>query len=171
MLAANRRPRSNPTAFGAARPGKSARAPRSLKASAIGHLARREHSRAELRAKLVATGATRDEVDAVLDEIAALGYLSDARFAKSLVGQKAGAMSKRAISASLKAKGVDADVASAAVAASDVDDQDAMVALWLRKFGAPPANDREKARQVRFLQSRGFALSAIFKLLRAPPSD
>jgi len=124
-----------------------------------------------LRNKLVATGATRDEVDAVLDEIAALGYLSDTRFAKALVGQKSGAMSKRSISASLKAKGVDADVASAALAASDVDDHDAMVALWLRKFGAPPANDREKARQVRFLQSRGFALSAIFKLLRDPPSD
>ena len=124
-----------------------------------------------MRNKLVATGATRDEVDAVLDEIAALGYLSDTRFAKALVGQKSGAMSKRSISASLKAKGVDADVASAALAASDVDDQDAMVALWLRKFGAPPANDREKARQVRFLQSRGFGLSAIFKLLRDPPSD
>ena len=124
-----------------------------------------------MRNKLVATGATRDEVDAVLDEIAALGYLSDTRFAKALVGQKSGAMSKRSISASLKAKGVDADVASAALAASDVDDHDAMVALWLRKFGAPPANDREKARQVRFLQSRGFALSAIFKLLREPPSD
>ena len=124
-----------------------------------------------MRNKLVATGATRDEVDAVLDEIAALGYLSDTRFAKALVGQKSGAMSKRSISASLKAKGVDADVASAALAASDVDDHDAMVALWLRKFGAPPANDREKARQVRFLQSRGFALSAIFKLLRDPPSD
>ena len=171
MHAANRRPRSNPTAFGTARPGKSARAPKSLKATAIGHLARREFSRAELRNKLVATGATRDEVDAVLDEIAALGYLSDTRFAKALVGQKSGAMSKRSISASLKAKGVDADVASAALAASDVDDHDAMVALWLRKFGAPPANDREKARQVRFLQSRGFALSAIYKLLRDPPSD
>ena len=124
-----------------------------------------------MRNKLVATGATRDEVDAVLDEIAALGYLSDTRFAKALVGQKSGAMSKRSISASLKAKGVDADVASAALAASDVDDHDAMVALWLRKFGAPPASAREKARQVRVLQSRGFALSAIFKLLRDPPSD
>jgi regulatory protein len=141
-----------------------------LKARAVGYLARREYSRAELRDKLVATGATRDEADVVLDEITALGYLSDTRFATSVVGQKAGVMSKRAISASLKAKGVDPDVASAALAASDVDDQDAMVALWQRKFGAPPANDREKARQIRFLQSRGFALSAIFKLLRDPPA-
>ena len=151
-------------------PARKSGPPKSLKARAVGFLARREYSRSELRDKLVATGATRDEADAVLDEIAAQGYLSDTRFAKALVRQKTGAMSKRAISASLKAKGVDADVAAAALAASEVDDEDAMVALWRRKFGAPPANDREKARQVRFLQRRGFALSAIFKLLRGPPS-
>jgi DNA-binding transcriptional MerR regulator len=33
-----------------------------------------------------------------------------------------------------------------------------------------PANDKEKARQIRFLQSRGFSLSAIIKLLRNPPT-
>lgn len=136
----------------------------------MAYLARREYSRAELRDKLIAAGASRDEVDVVLDEITALGYLSDTRFANALVRQKTGAMSTRAITASLKAKGVTADVASAAIAESEIDDHDVMVALWSRKFGAPPANDREKARQVRFLQSRGFALSAIFKLLRDPPA-
>lgn len=144
---------------------------KTLQARAVAYLARREYSRAELREKLLATGATRDEADAVLDQMTAQGYLSDARFANALVRQRTGTVSKRAISASLKAKGVDADVASAALAGSELDDHDAMVALWRRKFGAPPANDREKARQIRFLQSRGFALSAIFRLLRAPPSD
>ncbi len=137
----------------------------------MAYLARRDYSRLELRDKLIATGASRDEVDVVLDEIAVLGYLSDTRFANALVRQKTGEMSVRAISASLKAKGVPSEVASAAIAESEIDDHDAMVALWLRKFGAPPANDREKARQVRFLQSRGFALSAIFKLLRDPPAS
>ena len=137
----------------------------------MAYLARREYSRAELREKLIATGATRDAADAVLDQMTAQGYLSDARFANALVRQRTGTVSKRAISASLKAKGVDAEVASAALAGSEVDDHDAMVALWRRKFGAPPGNDREKARQIRFLQSRGFALSAIFRLLRTPPSD
>lgn len=137
----------------------------------MSYLARREYSRAELRGKLLTSGAARDEVDAVLDEITRLGYLSDTRFAQAWVRQKAGVMSTRAISASLKAKGVPAAVASEAIAASEVDDRDAMVALWLRKFGSPPANDREKAKQVRFLQSRGYSLSAIFKLLRDPPQS
>ena len=156
-------------AFG--RPSKPAGAAKSLQARAVALLARREYSRAELRERLVATGAAPEETDAVLDAMTAQGYLSDARFANALVRQKTGAISRRAISASLKAKGVSSDVASAALEESELDDQDAMVALWRRKFGAAPANDREKARQVRFLQSRGFALSAILRLLRAPPSD
>ena len=48
---------------------------------------------------------------------------------------------------------------------------DALAALWRRRLGKPPANDKGKARQVRFLQSRGFSLSAIFKLLKRPPGE
>jgi len=152
------------------------RRPTSLKARAIALLARREYSRSELRDRLVAdqgqsAGAAETAVDAVLDELASLGYLSDARFAKSVVRQKSGGYSKRAIGAALKARGVGSDEATEALAGADVDDQATLVALWRRRFGKPPADDREKARQVRFLQSRGFSLSAIFKLLRSPPAD
>ena len=156
------------------RPSKSPRSPRPLKARAVALLARREYSRADLRDKLAAGERNADalaEIDAVLDELAALGYLSDTRFAKALVQQKSGGYSKRAIGASLKARGVSSEAVTDALAASEIDDQDAMVALWRRRFGEPPANDREKARQVRFLQSRGFSLAAIFKLLRDPPGE
>ena len=156
-------------------PADTPRPPKSLKARAIALLARREYSRAELRAKLAAGGDPDADgatgIDTMLDELAALGYLSDARFAQSVVRQKSGGYSKRAIGATLKARGVDSDAASDALAGVDVDDLDAMVALWRRRFGKPPATDKEKARQVRFLQSRGFSLSAIFKLLRNPPGE
>ena len=152
------------------------RQPKSLKAGAIALLARREYSRAELRDRLVArsgqsAGAEVTAVDAVLDELATLGYLSDERFARSLVRQKAGGYSKRAIGATLKARGVGSDAATDALAGVEVDDQETLVALWRRRFGKPPANDKEKARQARFLQSRGFSLAAILKLLRSPPGD
>ena len=155
-------------------PRRSERPAKPLKARAISLLARREYSRAELRTRLLAgdrDAADAAHVDRILDELAALGYLSDARFANAVVAKKSGDYSKRAISAKLKASGVDSEAAAAALEGSDVDDHDAMVALWRRRFGKSPANDREKARQVRFLQSRGFALSAIFRLLRHPPSD
>lgn len=145
----------------------------SLKARAIALLAWREYSRAELRAKLAgAVDRGVDDVaklDAVLDELAAQGYLSDARFATSVVRQKSGGYSKRAIGATLKARGVTGDAAAEALAGHEVDDHEAMVALWRRRFGKAPTNDRERARQVRFLQSRGFGLSEILKLLKASP--
>ena len=155
----------------------SPRPPKSLKARAIALLARREYSRLELRAKLGGErGQSGDDVkstdiEALLDELAGLGYLSDARFAQGMVRQKSGAFSKRAIGASLKARGVEGAVATSALSGVEIDDHDAMVALWRRRFGVPPSNDKEKARQVRFLQSRGFSLSAIFKLLRDPPGE
>jgi regulatory protein len=145
--------------------------PRSLKARAIGFLARREYPRAELRDKLLATGADREEVDALLDDLAANGYLSDERYAQALVRQKSGGYSRRAIAGTLKAMGVAGETATEALAENIIDDNDALIALWRRRFGRAPSDDREKARQVRFLQSRGFALSAIFKLLRHPPDE
>ena len=156
-------------------PRHSERPPKTLKARAIALLARRDYSRAELRAKLAGDRASSDVdlagVDALLDELSALGYLSDARFAQAMVRQKSGGYSKRAIGASLKARGVEGPAVSEALAGVEVDDVDAMVALWRRRFGTPPGNDKEKARQVRFLLSRGFSLSAIFKLLKSPPDE
>ncbi len=39
-------------------------------------------------------------------------------------------------------------------------------ALWQRRFGVLPKNDREKARQVRFLQARGYSITTALKVLR-----
>ena len=39
-------------------------------------------------------------------------------------------------------------------------------AVWMKKFGVVPANARDKARQMRFLQGRGFGLDIIRRLLR-----
>jgi regulatory protein len=67
--------------------------------------------------------------------------------------------------------GVTNSLPAEALAGADADDGATLVALWRRRFGRAPADDRERARQVRFLQSRGFGLSAILRLLRDPPAD
>ena len=107
----------------------------------------------------------------MLDDLVARGLLSDARFANGVVAHKRGTHSKRAIGSALKASGVDDEAIAEAIAGGAIDDESAMIALWRRRFGKAPADEREKARQVRFLQSRGFSLSAILKLLRDPPPD
>jgi len=107
-----------------------------------------------------------DEVAAALDELSAQGLLSNERFAHALVAQKSGSYSRRSIRGELKRKGVSGEAIEAALFDAPIDDDAALRALWQRRFGAPPANDREKARQIRFLQTRGFELSAILKMLR-----
>lgn len=149
--------------------------PRSLKARAIGYLARRDYARTELGQKLLGSRGEgvpdRAAVEAVLDELDTLGYLSDERYAQAVVTRKTGNFSRRAIAQELRSKGVAAETVREVLAAAETDDDAALITIWQRRFGQAPANDREKARQVRFLQSRGFALSAIFKLLRAPPGE
>jgi len=102
----------------------------------------------------------------MLDELTSLGFLSDERYVQAVAKQKAGRYSRRRIAGGLKAKGVGPDAIDLALSEAEGSDESTLRALWQRRFGRVPADEREKARQVRFLQSRGFALSAILKLLR-----
>ena len=142
---------------------------RTVKAQAIRLLARREYGRAELESRLVGGGADRAEVRSTLNDLLAQGLLSDQRFARAVVSKKAGNYARRSIAGELKAKGIAPDDVDDALREADIDDDGALAALWERRFGQLPASEREKARQVRYLQARGFSLSAIFKLLRGTP--
>ena len=137
-----------------------------MRSQVVRLLARREYARAELESRLVAKGASRDDVAVVLDELAALGYVSNERFARAFAVQKSRRYSRQRISSELKAKGVDADDIAVALTSAGVEDAATLEALWQRRFGTAPVDDRERARQVRFLQTRGFSLSAILALLR-----
>ena len=132
------------------------------------YLARRDYSRAELAQRLAQRGIAADAIEVALDQLTAAGYLSDERYAAAVVAQRTGRYGKRAIAYALKEKGVTADAAAAALAPLAAADEfvDAM-ALWHQRFRTPAANDREKARQVRFLQARGYPLSVVLKVLRA----
>jgi regulatory protein len=148
-------------------PVRQAKAPRTLRQRAIALLARRDYARAELAARLARGGADPGEVEATLDELQHAGYLCDARFASSVVRQKASSFSKRAIVHALKEKGVGREAADQAMAQlQDVDELAAATALWQRRFGSPPADERDKARQVRFLLSRGYSHGIAFRVLR-----
>jgi regulatory protein len=151
-------------AAGAARP---AVAPKAL---AVRWLARREYSRAELAQRLRHRGVAVEEIERALDELAAAGYLSDARYAQAVVAQRAGHYGKRAIVHALKERGIGAGDAAAALAPLAGSDEFADAqALWQRRFGKAPADDREKARHVRFLQARGYSLSVALRVVRAAP--
>jgi len=146
----------------------------SPKALAVRMLARRDYSRAELSQRLVRKGIPQEEVNVALDDLAAGGYLSDARYAHALVAQRSGRYGKRAIAHVLREKGIDTPDAQAALAPLAATDEVAdATALWQQRFGTAPANQREKARQVRLLLSRGYGLSVALRVLRSAgtPAD
>ncbi len=138
----------------------------SLRARAMRFLARREHSRAELQRKLSAVAEEGDDVEALLDELASKGWLSDARFAELAVRSKARRFGPLKVAHQLRAKGVGEETIAIAFASAGSDGAANLEQVWRSRFAAAPADQRERGRQVRFLQGRGFPLDDILRFLK-----
>lgn len=143
----------------------------SLRARAMRFLARREHSRAELRRKLAPRVEEGENLEAVLDELAAKGWLSDQRYAEHAIRSKARRYGPVKMAHYLKSRGVDDASIAAGLKAAGADGAPQLEAIWKSRFREAPHDEREKARQVRFLQGRGFALDEIFRFLKQLPDS
>ena len=125
---------------------------------ALSMLARREHSGAELRAKLAAKGFPADIINDALTELHRSGWLSDERFVEAFIR----ARSERGygpirIRAELQERGIDDELIASHLDARDPSWLPRLRAVWAKRFAArQPADFAEKARQMRFLQARGF---------------
>jgi regulatory protein len=129
-------------------------------------LARREHSRAELRKKLLPHVQEGEDVDAVLDQLEQRNWLSDARAAEMLVTSKRNRLGPQRIAHELRQKGIAENLIGDAIPQLKETELDTARDVWQRKFGVLPQDQKEKAKQVRFLQSRGFSLDVIFRVLK-----
>ena len=138
----------------------------SLRGRALQALARREFSRAELHAKLLPHIAETDDVAALLDDLERRGWLSDARALEQIVRIRSSRFGTQRIAHELRQKGISDELISAAIPQMKESELDAARTVWQRKFATPPQDQKEKARQVRFLQSRGFSMDVIFKVMR-----
>ena len=131
--------------------------------SAMRLLARREHSRAELRGKLVGRGFENDSVEELLQGFEDQDLLSDERFAMSLIASRAetGYGPKR-IDLELRNRGVSEELAREALAKAEIDWGQQVTDQAVRKFGSDPAQTfPEWARRARYLERRGFGQDAI----------
>ncbi len=138
----------------------------SLHTRAMKYLVRREYSRAELHAKLLLKATPDDDVDKVLDELAARGWLSDSRAAEQLVRMRRNRFGMQRIAHELRQKGIGEDLINDALPQMKDTELEAARSIWQRKFGIVPEDAKEKAKQLRFMQSRGFMPDVIFKVLR-----
>jgi regulatory protein len=134
-------------------------------------LARREHSREELRRKLAPRVEAGEDLEAVLDELAARGWLSDARYAEHAIRAKARRYGPLKMAHYLKSRGVDEEAVAAGLRAAGADGAPQLETIWKSRFRELPRDERERARQVRFLQGRGFALEEVLRFLKSRPAS
>lgn len=139
-----------------------------LRLRAMNILARREHSRAELTRKLV-PHAEADEVEALLDQLEQENLLSNSRYVDMLAHARAGKHGSLRLKADLREKGVSESEMRDALEAARMQDLEAARAVWQKKFGAQSAEVNnvaaERARQYRFLASRGFPSEVIRRVI------
>ena len=138
----------------------------SLKARALKYLSTREHSRLELARKLSRYAEEGDDVEALLDFLEKNNWLSQERFAESLVHRRAGRYGNARVLAELQQHGVDGEAFDELK--SELKDSETARAreVWRRKFNRIPQDAEERSKQMRFLLQRGFSQSAVRAALK-----
>ncbi len=133
----------------------------SLKARALRYISMREHSRLELARKLMRYAQETDDVEGLLDWLENSRFLCQQRFSESLIHRRSARFGNNRIVAELYSHGIQGD--DIAHAKADLQQGEARRAsvVLLKKFSQPAMDAQERARQMRFLQQRGFSHGAI----------
>ncbi|MGE8493402.1 recombination regulator RecX [Comamonas sp.] len=143
----------------------------SLKGRALRYLAQREHSRAELLTKLGPHVQEGEDLAAILDELEAKGFISAQRVVDSVIHTKAARYGASRVLQELRHKGVDALLIADARERLRSTELQRAREVWQRRFGAPPESPQERAKQMRFLASRGFGGDVVRQVLRDGDGD
>ena len=145
--------------------------PPSLRDRALKALTRREYSRQELRAKLQPFADDPDELEPLLDDLEKRGWLSEARFVEQLTTVRRRRFGAARILHDLREKGVSDTALAAAQSQLKDSEVDVARAVWKKKFGTLPTTLAERAKQTRFLASRGFSAEAVHAVLKKSCED
>lgn len=149
----------------------------SVKGRALRWLAQREHSRSELERKLsrivqdTADASAGQQIAAALDELAAKGLISDARVAESVLNAQGRRFGARRLKQVMQAKGLAPELVAQTLQQARTTEIDRAREVWRRRFGTPPADVAERARQVRFLAGRGFGGDVIRRVVQGGADD
>ncbi len=131
--------------------------PLSLKARAIAALARRDYSRKELHKKLAGFAQSEQDLEDLLNQLEAQKLLSNARFADAFVHQRQARFGHARLLYELEQHGLDPELIQTQKKHLHQTENERAFAVWAKKFGVAPINTYEKAKQIRFLVSRGFS--------------
>jgi regulatory protein len=143
------------------------RAQLSLKGRALRLLGNREHSRAELERKLAEHEQEPGQLQRVLDELQAKGFIDERRVVASVLHRRAPRLGAMRIRQELQGKGLAPTLVAEAVSQLKATEAQRAREVWQRRFGELPQDPGERARQARFLAARGFGGDVIRRVLNA----
>lgn len=132
-------------------------------------LARREFGKEELLGRLKNYALDPEEAERLADEMVEKKYVDDDRMAKCVLRNEISkGCGPRKIQMVLKHKKISSEYLEEDL--KDVDWFTKAYELKVRKFGVEIVKDqKEKAKQIRFLQGRGYSLDTIFKVISYKP--
>ena len=137
----------------------------SLKGRALRLLSQREHSRLELERKLAPHETEPGQLAKALDELQARGFISEERVVESVIHRRAAKLGTARVRQELQAKGLSPEAMGEALEQLRSTELERAREVWARKFGEPATEPKEKARQIRFMVSRGFAAEVVRKVV------
>jgi regulatory protein len=143
----------------------------SLKGRALRLLSQREHSRAELERKLAAHEEVPGELAKALDELQARDFINDGRAVDSLVNRRAGKLGSARIRQELATKGLSGEAVAEALESLKDTEFSRAHEVWRKKFGGPSQDPQEKAKQLRFLITRGFNAEVVRRVVKGDGLD
>lgn len=138
---------------------------------ALGLLARREHSKRELIIKLRARGCPEKIITQVVDQLAAEGMQSDARFAESFVRSRIDrGRGPLRIRAELIERGIEDDLIAEALLQYEDWWRDLALEAYNKRYGenTPSGDIEERSKRSMFLQRRGFTADQIRYAIEHP---
>ncbi|MDO4230725.1 MAG: regulatory protein RecX [Lautropia sp.] len=100
-------------------------------------------------------------VESVLDELVSLKFLSDERMAESLVRSASARFGSARLAQDMQRKGLAEGLVAEVLAPLADTEQERAQEIWNRRFGKAPVDMKERARQYRFLMSRGFSARVV----------
>lgn len=137
----------------------------SLKGRALRLLSQREHSRLELERKLAAHETEPGQLAQALDELQKRGFISETRVVESVIHRRASKLGTARVKQELQAKGLSPEAMGEALEQLRSTELERARDVWVRKFGETTTEPKERARQIRFLISRGFAAEVVRKIV------
>ena len=137
----------------------------SLKARALKLLSMREHTRLELERKLAPHAESPEQLAQALDALQAKGFINEARVVESVLHRRAAKLGASRVRQELQAKGVADTAITEAVEHLRSTELARAREVWRKKFGEAPQDAKARAKQIRFLISRGFGAEVVRRVV------